>query len=137
LLPRHGVAPARLLQELEMKSNLRYALCASFAVILVGTAHAQTASAPADMSTAPAAGQAAPSATKSDRALARAVRRALSRAQGFNVSGVFVRARSGAVTLSGTVRTGDQIRQAEEVTRSVQGVTSVSNKLTLFHGGNG
>lgn len=67
----------------------------------------------------------------------RAVRRALSRAQGFDVSGVFVRARSGAVVLSGTVRTGDQIRQAEEVTRSVQGVTSVTNKLTLFHGGNG
>ncbi|WP_309249162.1 BON domain-containing protein [Paraburkholderia sp. CNPSo 3281] len=81
--------------------------------------------------------QAAPSAKKEDRALARAVRRALSRAQGFNVSGVFVRARSGAVTLSGTVRTGDQIRQAEEVARSVQGVNSVSNKLTLFHGGNG
>jgi hyperosmotically inducible periplasmic protein len=120
-----------------MKSNLRYALCASFAVILVGVAHAQSASAPMDMSASPAAGQAAPSATKSDRALARAVRHALSRAQGFNVSGVFVRARSGAVTLSGTVRTADQIRQAEDVTRSVQGVTSVSNKLTLFHGGNG
>ncbi|TDQ98396.1 BON domain-containing protein [Paraburkholderia silvatlantica] len=44
---------------------------------------------------------------------------------------------SRAVVLSSTVRTGDQIRQAEEVTRSVQGVTSVTNKLTLFHGGNG
>ncbi|WP_321936957.1 BON domain-containing protein [Paraburkholderia sp. J8-2] len=120
-----------------MKSNLRYALCAFFLLTVAGIAQAQSASAPMDASMAPSTTQAAPSATKSDRALARAVRRALSRAQGFNVSGVFVRARSGAVTLSGTVRTGDQIRQAEEVTRSVQGVTSVSNKLTLFHGGNG
>jgi len=82
----------------------------------------------------------APSAksdSKADHALARSVRRALAKAQGFDVSGVFVRARSGAITLSGTVRTSDQIRQAEEVTKTVQGVTSVSNKLTLFHGGNG
>jgi hyperosmotically inducible protein len=48
-----------------------------------------------------------------------------------------VRARSGAVTLSGSVDTGEQIAQAEQVAHTVQGVTSVSNKLTLFHGGNG
>jgi hyperosmotically inducible protein len=79
----------------------------------------------------------AKSPTQSDRALARAVRRALAKAQGFDVSGVFVRARGGAVTLSGTVRNSDQIAQAEQVARTVQGVNSVSNKLTLFHGGNG
>jgi hyperosmotically inducible periplasmic protein len=120
-----------------MKSTLRCALLAFLLSALGGVAYAQTASEPADTTMSPAAPPAAKSATKSDRALARAVRRALSRAQGFNVSGVFVRARSGAVTLSGTVRTGDQIRQAEDVTRTVQGVTSVTNKLTLFHGGNG
>ncbi|WP_395070026.1 BON domain-containing protein [Paraburkholderia silvatlantica] len=120
-----------------MKSNMRCALYASFLLTVTGVAQAQSANAPMDASMAPGTTQAAPSTKKADRALARAVRRALSRAQGFNVSGVFVRARSGAVTLSGTVRTGDQIRQAEEVTRSVQGVTSVTNKLTLFHGGNG
>ena len=120
-----------------MKSNLQCALFAFLLLTTAGLAHAQSASEPMDASMPMGATQAAPSAAKSDRALARAVRRALSRAQGFNVSGVFVRARSGAVTLSGTVRTGDQIRQAEDVTRSVQGVTSVTNKLTLFHGGNG
>jgi hyperosmotically inducible protein len=77
------------------------------------------------------------SASKEDRALAKSVRRALSKAQGFDVSNVFVRARSGAVTLSGSVKTSDQITQAEQITRGVQGVNSVSNKLTLFHGGNG
>jgi osmotically-inducible protein OsmY len=129
--------PARQCQEWVMKSNLRCAVLASFLLTAAGMAHAQTENAPTDASMAPSTTQAAPSEKKADRALARAVRRALSRAQGFNVSGVFVRARSGAVTLSGTVRTGDQIRQAEEVARSVQGVNSVSNKLTLFHGGNG
>jgi osmotically-inducible protein OsmY len=72
-----------------------------------------------------------------DRALAKAVRRALDKTPGFDASGVFVRARSGAVTLSGSVRSGDQIMQAENVARSVKGVTSVTNKLALFHGGNG
>jgi hyperosmotically inducible periplasmic protein len=106
------------------------------------TAYAQSDAMPASMPMSTDAAPAAPAAhsghaTKADRALGRAVRRALSKTQGFDVSGVFVRARDGAVTLSGTVRSGDQIRQAEEVTRTVQGVTSVSNKLTLFHGGNG
>jgi hyperosmotically inducible protein len=82
-------------------------------------------------------GAPAQSSKQADRALAKAVRRALSRAQGFDVSGVFVKARGGAVTLSGSVKDGSQIAQAEQIARSVQGVTSVSNKLTLFHGGNG
>jgi hyperosmotically inducible periplasmic protein len=74
---------------------------------------------------------------KPDRALAKEVRRALGRAQGVDVSNVFVRARSGAVTLSGSVRDSAQISQAEQVARAVPGVTSVSNRLSIFHGGNG
>lgn len=120
-----------------MNSNARRAVCVSFLLIFAGVSHAQPMNAPADASMSPSAMQAPAGAATSDRALSRAVRRALSRAPGFNVSGVFVRARDGAVTLSGTVRSGDQIRQAEDVARSVQGVNSVSNKLTLFHGGNG
>ena len=85
--------------------------------------------------TAPA--KASQKATPADRALEKSVRRALSKAQGFDISGVFVRARGGAVTLSGSVRSGEQIEQAAEITKAVQGVTSVANKLTLFHGGNG
>jgi osmotically-inducible protein OsmY len=61
----------------------------------------------------------------------------LGKTPGFDVSGVFVKARGGAITLSGSVKDGSQIEQAGEVAKSVQGVTSVSNKLTLFHGGNG
>ncbi|CAG9233105.1 BON domain-containing protein [Paraburkholderia tropica] len=124
-----------------MTLTLLRSVCACVALSGGVAAYAQTDSPPAEASSMPAqaaqTASASQKATKADRALSHAVRRALAKAQGFDVSGVFVRARSGAVTLSGTVRSGDQIRQAEEVTRSVQGVTSVSNKLTLFHGGNG
>lgn len=110
--------------------------CMSFAL---SAAHAQSSdAAPGDaMSADSTAGASAKATSKSDRALARAVRRALSKAQGFDVSGVFVKARGGAVTLSGTVRSGEQIRQAETVARGVNGVSAVSNRLSLFHGGNG
>ncbi|MFC0399734.1 BON domain-containing protein [Paraburkholderia rhizosphaerae] len=107
------------------------------ALLLAAGMAVATSPALAQNEAAPAA-QAAPQSSKqADRALAKAVRRALSKTPGFDVSGVFVKARGGAVTLSGSVKDGSQITQAEEVARSVQGVTSVSNKLTLFHGGNG
>ncbi|WP_230417531.1 BON domain-containing protein [Paraburkholderia polaris] len=76
-------------------------------------------------------------ASPSDSSLSMAVRQALDKAPGFNVSGVFVRARDGAVILSGTVHSADQIRQAEQIARTVPGVLVVVNKLTLWHGGNG
>ena len=74
---------------------------------------------------------------QSDSSLSKAVRQALARAPGFDVAGVFVRAHDGAVFLSGTVHSADQIRQAEQIARTVPGVLVVSNKLTLWHGGNG
>jgi len=112
------------------------ALCLTAAIAMPVAAYAQASDAMAapDASSATSSKKAV---SKADRALARAVRRALSKAQGFNVSNVYVRARSGAVTLSGSVDTGDQITQAETVAKTVSGVNSVSNKLTLFHGGNG
>jgi hyperosmotically inducible periplasmic protein len=88
----------------------------------------------AGVSRAMTSGKAAPS---SDSSLSMAVRRALDKAPGFNVSGVFVRAHDGAVILSGTVHSADQIRQAEQIARTVPGVLVVVNKLTLWHGGNG
>ncbi|WP_168788752.1 BON domain-containing protein [Paraburkholderia aromaticivorans] len=71
-------------------------------------------------------------ATTADRKLARDVRKALSNAPNFNVSNVFVKARGGMVTLSGSVPDGLQIQQAAEVAKGVSGVTSVSNHLTLY-----
>jgi osmotically-inducible protein OsmY len=71
-------------------------------------------------------------ATEADKKLARDVRKALSKAPNFNVSNVFVKARGGVVTLSGSVPDGPQIQQASEVATGVPGVTSVSNHLSLY-----
>jgi hyperosmotically inducible periplasmic protein len=116
---------------MEMKMGKKLAGLLILAALSAGSTatFAQTADAPAPT--------ASKKATSSDRALGQSVRRALSKTQGFDVSGVFVRARGGVVTLSGSVKSGDQIAQATDVAKSVQGVTSVNNKLTLFHGGNG
>jgi hyperosmotically inducible periplasmic protein len=105
-------------------------------VLLAALSVASTATFAQASDTAPAM-HSSKKATSADRALGKSVRRALSKTPGFDVSGVFVRARGGDVTLSGSVRNGDQIAQAAEVAKSVQGVNSVTNKLTLFHGGNG
>ncbi|MBN3754933.1 BON domain-containing protein [Paraburkholderia sp. Tr-20389] len=75
-------------------------------------------------------------ATSADKKLARDVRKALSKAPGFNVSNVFVKARGGAVTLSGSVPEGSQIEEAAQIAKGVEGVTSVTNKLTLYSHGN-
>jgi hyperosmotically inducible periplasmic protein len=70
-----------------------------------------------------------------DRQLAKSVQRALSRAQNLDAGRVFVRATSGAVTLTGTVPSGDQIARAEQVARGGNGVTSVTNKLAVQSSG--
>jgi osmotically-inducible protein OsmY len=68
---------------------------------------------------------------KADRTLGHKVRSALAKAQGINVSSIAVRARGGAVTLSGSVPDQGQVDKAGEVAKGVSGVTSVSNKLTV------
>jgi hyperosmotically inducible protein len=74
----------------------------------------------------------APSAKKVDRKLGYTVRKALSKAQGLDVSNITVRSRSGAVTLTGTVPDQGQIDQAGQVAQGVAGVKSVANKLTVM-----
>lgn len=98
-------------------------------VTLAGNVHAQASNAmPTTSSPVASSGR----ATAADKKLARDVRKALSKAPNFNVSDVFVKARGGVVTLSGSVSEGPQIEQAAEVARGVPGVTSVSNYLTLY-----
>lgn len=76
--------------------------------------------------------KAAPAGKKADRKLGYTVRKALSKAQGIDVSNITVRSRSGAVTLTGSVPTQDQIDQAGQVAQGVAGVKSVTNKLTVM-----
>lgn len=118
--------------------NLLKALGIALCVATASSAYAQSSDAMAMASGSMAApGANAKTTKKADRALGLQVRKALAKAQGFNVSNVFVRARGGVVTLTGTVPDGAQIPQAEEVAKGVAGVTSVNNKLTLGTQGGG
>ncbi|CAD6518740.1 hypothetical protein LMG27952_01055 [Paraburkholderia hiiakae] len=66
-----------------------------------------------------------------DSAVTRDVRNALWRTPNLDASGIRVRARLGVVTLTGWVPDRRQIALAGNVSRSVRGVRSVSNQLTL------
>ncbi|MDN7542481.1 BON domain-containing protein [Burkholderia cenocepacia] len=60
-----------------------------------------------------------------------AVRKAITKAGGIDVANIVVRSKGGAISLEGTVPDQAQIDKAEEAAKSVKGVTSVSNKLTV------
>jgi len=119
------------MKAVDMLKALGVVLC----VAVASSAYAQSS----DATAAPAATANPTTAKKVNRKLGLDVRRALSHAQGIDVSKIYVRARNGAVVLSGSVPDGDQIPKAEEVAKGVPGVTSVSNKLTLApqNGGGG
>jgi hyperosmotically inducible periplasmic protein len=86
------------------------------------------------------AAQAAPSSSarrRSDNDIVRDVRRAFTRTTGLNSSGIHVRSHHAAVTLTGRVPQRSQISRAGNAARSVRGVRSVSNRLTVVtRGGN-
>jgi len=92
-------------------------------------AQASDSTAAGTMSAAPAANSKA--AKAENRALGKKVRAALAKAQGLDVSNINVRARGGAVTLTGTAPDNNQIEQAGQVAKGVAGVTSVSNKINV------
>ncbi|MFM0237933.1 BON domain-containing protein [Paraburkholderia phytofirmans] len=114
--------------------NLLKALGIALCLATASSAYAQASDA---MASGDMAAPSAKTVKKADRALGLQVRKALSRAQGFDVSNVFVRARGGAVTITGSVPDGAQIPQAEEVAKGVAGVKSVNNRLTIGTQGGG
>ena len=69
---------------------------------------------------------------RANNELGRKVRGALTKTQGLDVSNIAVRARAGAVTLTGTVPDQGQIDAAGDAAKGVAGVKSVSNKLTVM-----
>ena len=103
------------------------------AVVLACNVYAQSSDAMASgaMASGTMAAPSAKSVKKANSQLGRKVRSALAKAQGIDVSSIAVRARGGAVTLTGSVPDQGQIDKAGEVAKSVDGVTSVSNKLTV------
>ncbi|EDZ99175.1 transport-associated protein [Burkholderia sp. H160] len=71
------------------------------------------------------------SARKANRALRRQVYAAIGKHKEISAGSISVIAKGGAVTLNGTVTDASQINQVEEIAKSVPGVTSVTNKLTV------
>jgi osmotically-inducible protein OsmY len=121
------------MKAVDMLKALGVVMC----VAVASSAYAQSSDAMATTDSAATAKAEKNATKKTDRKLGNDVRKALAKAQGFDVSNVSVKARSGAVTLTGSVPDGSQISQAEEVAKGVAGVKSVSNKLTLRTQGGG
>jgi osmotically-inducible protein OsmY len=94
-------------------------------------AQASGSEAASDMTMQPSAKQQTKAVKKADRALQRKVRDALAKAKGISAANILVRARSGAVTLEGSVPEQPQVDQATTVAQGVAGVTSVKNALTI------
>ncbi|RKT21571.1 BON domain-containing protein [Paraburkholderia sp. RAU2J] len=90
-------------------------------------AYAQTADAASPASAAPTAKQ----TKQANRALQRKVRSTLAKTKGLSVSNITVRARGGDVTLAGSVPEAAQLDIATNAAKSVAGVTSVKNALTI------
>ena len=101
------------------------------AMVVACNVYAQASDATATGTTAAPAASAKAS-KKANSQLGRKVRAAISKAQGVDVSNISVRARGGAVTLTGSVPDQGQIDAAGEAAKGVAGVTSVSNKLTVM-----
>jgi hyperosmotically inducible protein len=110
---------------------------AALVSLSIGVAHAQTSTVASSASasssaSAPVSSKAARKQMRAaNRALAKSVRQALNHTKGLVSSSINVNAKSGAVTLSGTVPDQTQIALAETTAKSVSGVMSVKNNLTL------
>jgi hyperosmotically inducible periplasmic protein len=77
------------------------------------------------------------SSKASNRALTKSVRKTLARVKGLDPTRIYVKAVDGIVTLSGNVRDQAQVDLAGKTAASVEGVSSVSNRITIFNtGGN-
>jgi hyperosmotically inducible periplasmic protein len=101
------------------------------ALIVVASLNAYAQSSDAMSASAPAAAPSAKATKASNRALQRSVRKALSKTKGLSVTNITVRARSGAVTLEGSVPEQPQVDLATQAAQGVAGVTSVKNALTI------
>jgi hyperosmotically inducible protein len=111
------------------------------AALLSTVAYAQTpASSPDADAAAPAQAPLTKKAVRqANRAFAKRVQQAIYKTKGLQDSDivVFAKANTGQVTLAGFIETEDQDRLAQAAAAKVQGVTSVTSKLTLQEqGGN-
>ncbi|MFP6562403.1 BON domain-containing protein [Paraburkholderia sp. B3] len=103
---------------------------AAFALTLAMGAHAQASDTSAN--NAAAAAPTSAKATKAaNRALAKKVHRALARTKGLDPTHIYVKVANGVVTLTGSCDSQQQMDLAVEAAKKVDGVTSVSNGLSI------
>jgi hyperosmotically inducible periplasmic protein len=120
-----------------MKSNgVTRILGVMFAMAIASCAtyaNAQTGGMPNDasMQSQPTPAASNRNTNRSDSAIVRDVRRAFTRTTNLNSANIHVQARHGIVTLTGTVPQQSQIGRAGNAARSVRGVRSVQNRLTV------
>jgi len=108
---------------------------AAFALVIVITpcaAFAQNVETSAVASSSVGSTSDAKAVRASNRALAKAVRSALVKAKGINMTKVFVYAKGGMVTLSGSVPESSQVARASEVAKAVPGVAALDNRLSVY-----
>ncbi|WP_321930936.1 BON domain-containing protein [Paraburkholderia guartelaensis] len=115
---------------------LRIACAAWIAMASVQASAQSEASAESSTVEAPSAAAASGTMTaaeirKTNRALRRKVYAAIVAHKEINAGNISVVARSGAVTLDGTVVDASQIDRVAEIARDVPGVSSVANRLTV------
>ena len=118
-----------------MKAIQTFKLAAATALVAASLqVYAQddaASAAPAASAPAAASQHESKQAKAANRALSRKVRSVLAKDKHIDVAKITVRARDGAVVLQGSVPEQSQIDRATEVAKSVQGVTSVKNALTI------
>jgi hyperosmotically inducible protein len=112
-------------------ANVLKMTCTVFAVAFACQAYAQASGSGAADSTMSPAPTTKKSARTANHRLASAVRHALDRTKGLDSAGVEIIARSGKVSLTGSMPTQDQVDKAASVAKNVAGVTSVNNELTV------
>ncbi|TDN57795.1 BON domain-containing protein [Paraburkholderia sp. BL10I2N1] len=78
-----------------------------------------------------ASGGTTQTARQANRALRKQIYAAIAQHREINAGNISVVAKSGAVTLNGTVRDSAQIDAVAEITKGVPGVTSVKSNLTV------
>ena len=110
-----------------MRQKLLFSLLAACAVLYADSVYAQKADVPAG-AMAPSSKAAMKAA---DRQMAHAVQKALWHTHQLQTADISVFARSGAVTLAGSVSDVSQINRAGTSAASVPNVKSVNNQLTV------
>jgi hyperosmotically inducible periplasmic protein len=130
-------SPLKFSKEKAMKlSNLILAVGTSVIMTSVGSAYAQTSDAAVSVDASSAATPTKKQIRTQNRALERTVRKTLSKVKGLTSSDVTILVKGGVITLAGSVPDESEIELAGNAAKSVTGVTSVQNRLSVREPGN-